>query len=1712
MRRLFYSTFGNLTFVLSICLMIVLQQANAQCTASLGSVSVSSKHGGLVKTGSNNYTIASGDSVVFTATGFVLPPNGGAGCTPSFAYAIFSQDPTANMPFNATSLLSAPGYMGVDFLHNGITGDWNNNGYSNSLLGGGNYNVVWYVPLVIDCGQSNQTFQIDAHSDNCYVISSIAYKVTYLPPASCNANAGTTTITGNGVVNAGLNSYNLDFDSTAIISSINYTLPASANLTGTCVAGVMYAIYTQDPTSYFPLTSNNYSTIPGYLTASPTTNGVTNDQNALGVSQSATALGLGSYNNLWFVPFTVDCQDDGTGHYQLDNNGDNCFAFGATAVKIHYLPAPPITPICETDKSFTNLVYANKQFSFAPTDTVFYCNSLKDTIYKNIFYAADSIGHHGVEDLTGFYLRLNDSTGSMAQSSATILVNGQPYDYYGPTANYPVGGGLNWGPFVGNSYNIMEPYIPAGATVSVKICSNNNRTQHFAYYFVDYATGKVIQSGGILTARNSCQTLTFTIAKPYMKWTLDGDSTIITNLNNGSASFNPSSLSPGVHTITYTFNNNAGCTLTATQKITVKPGAVASLKVTQPTCGNSNGSIVASASGGTAPYTYKWSNNATGSTITGLSGATYTVTVTDAKACSSTATATINNSTIPQAIIQGYSNVACFNGANGTGTVTAISGTAPYAYTWAGSNGSVAYHDSAASKLAAGTYTVTVTDANSCTATATLAINQPNAYSFTPSTLAANCGQKNGVATVLVTGATAPYSYNWAGSNGSVTYFDSSATGLSSGVYTLTVTDNNGCAQSTTVAIGNKNGTNVTIKTLPNVLCFGGTSGAVVASISGGILPYTYSWSNGITGVTHADTSSVSGLLAGNYSLVVADSLGCAANVNFSIGQPSKALSIKDTIYPAACGNSVGWILATPSGGTANYTYSWSNDSTTAHISGLNAGNYTLTVTDANACTQSITAVISPTSVPQTLIQQVTSPKCFNGNDGYIKGLVNLFGTPPFTYAWSGGTGILPGTGDSLIGLTVGNYTVTVTDYFGCTATNSVLINNKSASALTVKDSVNPYIGCQGGKAGSIYPIVTGGTQPYIFNWANNDTAHFETGLQVGYYTYSVTDQWGCQIVHADSVKNAPLVNALTLVQPPVNIHCFGDTTGTLIANVIGGVGKFTYQWTKNNNPIGRSQDTLYNLGAGVYAIIVTDTFNCQYNANTTVSQPLAKLQANIIPAKLACGKDTTSISIAVAGGTTGYSYSWNTGNLTSTLTGAGAGNYQAIVTDAHGCRDTVQYNLPKNQPITAQLSAFLPPTCRDTNGVAAVQNIAGGLGTIHFTWAPAVGSHDSIYKRGLSSGQSVQVVLTDSLGCVDTLKQTMPVTIPSIAINNANANDTICNGSNDNLMANITGGTASYTYNWSDNTTGQNDLVSPTSNATYTLTVTDALSCSTTQTISVLVQTLQLPNIIASATSTCDSTTGFVFTIPQLPNGASVIWNFGSKQITAGSPYTYTFPTTGLYPVSASVTLGKCASVPVTLAASAQVAVNPQVNAQFTYSPADPTPLLTTTPISFTNTSVGSGNATARWSFLKDTANAGADSVSLVPNPTHQFLDPGTYCVRLTETANQGGCVTEITQCLDIHAVCNFPTKVPNVFSPNDDGKNDHFEVTVTGFGSLTCNIFNRWGEQVATFDGINGRWDGKDKNGQNAPVGTYYYLFEGKCEIGGKKVQSQGFIELMR
>ena len=898
---------------------------------------------------------------------------------------------------------------------------------------------------------------------------------------------------------------------------------------------------------------------------------------------------------------------------------------------------------------------------------------------------------------------------------------------------------------------------------------------------------------------------------------------------------NATGLSAGSYTVAVHDIN--GCSTSASVTITQAPALFAAATInSNVTCnGGNNGSAAANPSGGTSPYNYVWSDAGaqTNDTATGLVAGTYTVTVTDANNCSATSSVTISQTLVLSTPSTVNSNVSCNGGSGGSATANPSGGTLPYTYSW--SNGST---NGNATGLSAGTYTVTVSDNCSASATASVIITQPGVLSTTAnvnSNVTCN-GGNNGSATASPNGGVSPYNYVWSDAGAQT---NSTATGLIAGTYTVTVTDVNNCSATASVTISQPIALSTTANANTNVSCNGGSGGSATANPSGGTLPYTYSWSNGGT------NGNITGLSAGTYTVTVSDNCSASATASVTITQPADALSAAATINSnVTCnGGNNGSAAAKPSGGTSPYNYVWSDAGaqTNDTATGLVAGTYTVTVTDANNCSATSSVTISQPIVLSTTANVNSNVSC-NGGSGGSATANPSGGTLPYTYSWSNGS-----TNGNATGLSAGTYTVTVSDNCSASATASVIITQPGVLSTTA--NVNSNVTCNGGNNGSATASPSGGVSPYNYVWsdAGAQTNSTATGLIAGTYTVTVTDANNCSAT-ASIIISQPIALSVS-IPASTNITCNGAKNGTATALAAGGNSPYTYAWSNGLTGTSAYASTSASAtsmpGTYTYTVTVHDQCGATATATVVISNPAVISATFTKTSASACGNVLGTATASPTGGTPPYvSYSWSSGSTTSTATGLGQATYTVVITDNNGCTGSPAVNITKAAPLAITFTSVVNVGCNGGNGGRAQASIMGGTGPYTFSWSNGQTSQTAI---NLSAG-TYTLTLFDSYNC----STTAPVTITQPAAfrdSLAAVTYPACNGNKGSATIGVSGGTAPYNYSWSNGiTTASGTNLAPSG---YTVTIKDNHSCSTVFTFSIT-QPAALRDSISS--STCSS------------------------------------------------------------------------------------------------------------------------------------------------------------------------------------------------------------------------------------------------------------------
>lgn len=590
-----------------------------------------------------------------------------------------------------------------------------------------------------------------------------------------------------------------------------------------------------------------------------------------------------------------------------------------------------------------------------------------------------------------------------------------------------------------SSPNLPYPYTIANV---VSITGNSNGSLKYYNYFYDWE----VQETGCSSARLPVVATISPAPIGGISTAIDtsicsGNNTIITVSGNSGTTIQWQQSSNGitswtdaigVGTTSSSFTTPAltntiyfrakisenGCTdvFSTTRKITVNSIPQILITPGDISCyGISDGTASASATSGLPPYSYNWSNGNSGSSVYLLHQGTFTVTVTDSALCSSFSSFVINE---PIAISANMSsiNATCGN-ANGSASVVATGGTGTLTYLWSNSE-----TNNTIQNLQAGTYLVTIRDANNCSTSAEATVGNDAPFNANVSVTDALCNSdQTGIAYANVSGGTAPYYYHW--STGGLTETE---TGLGAGTIYVTITDSNNCSIIQSATINQPNVINATISTTDASCNL--ANGSVNITATGGTGMLTYSWSNGAT------DQLLQNLDAGQYAVTVTDNNNCTYVSNAIVNDIPTVIG-NIIVQNVGCYNGAnGNASADANLGTPPYTYHWSTGGTNASITGLSQGVVSITIIDANNCSIDITDTIYQPMPIQININ--TTPETNAGNSDGSASATVTGGTPPYNYSWSNST-----HGSSISGMPGGSYSLAIMDTHGCFATTPVVID-----------------------------------------------------------------------------------------------------------------------------------------------------------------------------------------------------------------------------------------------------------------------------------------------------------------------------------------------------------------------------------------------------------------------------------------------------------------------------------------------------------------------------------------------------------------------------------------------------------------------------------------------------------------------------------------------
>ena len=806
--------------------------------------------------------------------------------------------------------------------------------------------------------------------------------------------------------------------------------------------------------------------------------------------------------------------------------------------------------------------------------------------------------------------------------------------------------------------------------------------------------------------------------------------------------------------------------------------------------------------GGELPYTYSWSHDpsADSSFVSGLAAGPISVTVTDATGASVVKTAVVK-AFEELSLIMAATPESCDPGMDGLVQAAIEGGTPPYSLVW--DNGMTGF---VIDSLSAGTYTVTATDVNGCFVVDSIEVPLLSGLDFAIALEAVSCLEgEGGTATITILDGIPPYTYEWAGfPTVSGPYID----GLSTGIYTVSVTDSVGCVRAKSFEISAQGGLNLSLAGVAPT-CDTCQDGNLEVIVSGGVAPLSYLWNTGET------TATIDGLNPGNYCVTVTDNYGCTGEI-CTLYLPEIPLQAELDLTDETClGDADGSAMLVLIGGLTPYSIIWSVVGEEGiSIDSLAPGNYSVTISDVAGDT--IVFDFSIAEGAQLLLEATVDNAICGNNTGSIDVTVEG-GTTPYIYVWNN-----PAIGnvEDPSGLPSGDYAVTVTDQSGCTATLETIVGDDGV--LDITGEVTGNLCVNNGEA-DLSIDVSGGSGIYSTNWSVDqyDGLFNLTNILDGTYSVTVTDNFsGCTNEASFLVETVANPVLIAVVQP---VNCGNGSVGAIDLTLTGGSGNYQYDWSVDSLD-GLASPT--GLNEGNYCVTVLDMDSgCQTDTCVDIIT-IDSLLFNLAVTDISCGGLVGgNIGAQVNGGSGNYQYDWNNDiyDGQALLSGIPAGLYCVTITDeltACSSSNCEEVNVLDSLTISAQTQAL---DCNNDEGGYIFVNISGGYGDFSFDWSVDIyDGSDSLFQ--LPAGDYC-VTVTDM---VDGCEASRCFTIAeenSLALA-ATVGNASCQGQNPGFVfISVQNGTGNYVFDWDNDLYDGQDSIFEAGPSTYCVTVTDAES-----------------------------------------------------------------------------------------------------------------------------------------------------------------------------------------------------------------------------------------------------------------------------------------------
>lgn len=864
-------------------------------------------------------------------------------------------------------------------------------------------------------------------------------------------------------------------------------------------------------------------------------------------------------------------------------------------------------------------------------------------------------------------------------------------------------------------------------------------------------------------------------------------------------------LEAGIYTIDII--DGVNCVESYDFEVTQPDSLVASiLEISGVNCFNStDAELEGVVTGGTGTYTYTWSTGVpNGSMVTEVGAGLLGLDVMDENGCSASDATLLVNPAPLVTVIKSIPNV-CNGGSTGRAIVTDVfGGTGPYSYSW----NVVAIDTNLIENLPAGDYIVETSDANNCVVIDTITVGEPDPTLLEFTTTDVSC---NGGATGTITVVPnpfdpfLPYQYDW---DANVTNSSgNTASNLDVGTYSVTVTDIFGCSVEGSTEVQTEEEM-LTQFTIEDPDCWNTSDGAISVEVSGGVYPYTYTWSDGGS----IDSTRVD-LVGGNYILTITDASLCEVIDTIALLTPDSIAIDLTANDPTCFGLTDGSVINATSGGTGLLTFDWGGGVITADLANVGAGDYTLVVIDENACqnTQSISL-----SEPDLLVVDLDKidDSCDQIPDGELVANVSG-GTEPYNYFWEG----LAGNTDVQSGLNAGIYMVTVVDDNGCEVIETDTIT--SPDPLTI-DLTLVDVTCFGGTDGSAEVVLLTGTAPLVYEWSDNSDLPNLSGLNQGSYSVTITDDNDCMVESTFDINQPGQISASFSTENP---SCFDTTDGTAEATNVyyGGVttdiSVFDFNWLGT----GQTGINATDLDGQTYYVEIIDGLGCTVLDSIILVSP-AEMITNFTEVEpVSClDFEDAIVEVNTILGTGPYTYQWDaaannqTGPIASNL---GAGLYEVTVIDDNGCEQVNEVEVSEPDGFAYDYTAE-PVTCNGGTDGTATLFVTGSNASYTYDW----GNQNGQVGTNLAAG-IYEVTITDIGGC--SFVAEVEIDQPEAILANASGEDVSCFSFDDgSIQIEATGGVGPYSYQITGYEVQTNNVFSLLPPASYGVSVIDANGC----------------------------------------------------------------------------------------------------------------------------------------------------------------------------------------------------------------------------------------------------------------------------------------------